>query len=321
MKKRPSPLNKYQLSGRLWLAADIHLGPHAPKTAAAFYAFLEQARQHTDSLFLCGDIFEAWIGDDVIYRPEPWLQTAIDALQRCSQQVDIYIQRGNRDFLLGQRFAQHIGAELLPDEVLICTPHCHFVLAHGDQFCTQDRAYLRYRAVVHHPWVQALFLRLPLSWREQIAAKLRAQSKSRPYTQISDIHEPTIAALMAEQQVRLLLHGHTHRPAIHPVPSLSGPSTHPTQSTQPTQPSASTQPTQPKAPTQPIKTAACIQAAVENTDMGLRVVIPDWEYDHSEPVRGGWVSIDSNGQLSLHQQGHRPVTAYFSPASGGNTVF
>lgn len=256
LRKPPSLLNKQRIEGHLWLAADIHLGPHAPKTAAAFYAFLTRAAREADALILCGDIFEAWIGDDVIFQPSPWLQEAIAAFRQCSAQIPLFLMRGNRDFLLGNAFARHIQARWLPDEVLIETAATTFLLAHGDQLCTQDRGYQRYRAIVHHPWVQKLFLTLPLRLRAKIARSLRQRSQNKPYHMMDDIHEPTALDWLQQHDLTLLVHGHTHQPAIHLMDESTG---------------------------------------------LRRIVIPDWEYDHSTPVRGGWLSLSTEGQLELHQ--------------------
>ena len=258
MKKRPSPLNKKHFDGCLWIAADVHLGPHAPKTAAAFYAFLERAAQQADTLILCGDIFEAWIGDDVAKRPSPWLEAVIHALRVLTKTTQLYLMRGNRDFLLGEQFATHVNGQCLPDELIISTPQCEFLLAHGDQFCTDDEAYQRYRRVVHQPWLQRLFLCLPLRLRKKIATSLRQQSKQRNYAVLGDIHEPDTALFLEEHAQTLLIHGHTHQPAIHRFGA---------------------------------------QQAL------TRIVIPDWEYDHSHPRRGGWVSIDPSGKVGLHLDG------------------
>lgn len=258
MKKQLLLLNKHQFKGHLWVAADIHLGPHAPETAAAFYAFLRQAQQQADTLILCGDIFEAWIGDDLIKQPPSWLTTAVEALRQLSTSTQLYLMRGNRDFLLGEQFAAHIHAQCLPDEIIVCTPQREFILAHGDQFCTDDLSYQRFRRIVHHPWVQRLFLSLPLALRKKIARSLRQQSKQRNYAVLGDIYEPDTARLMQHHQQTLLIHGHTHQPAIHHFGAHN-----------------------------------------ELT----RIVIPDWEYDHSQPVRGGWISINEQGEVGLHRHG------------------
>src|SRR5699024_12693369 len=104
--------------------------------------------------------------------------------------------RGNRDFLLGEQSAAHVGGQCLPDEIIISTPQCEFLLAHGDQFCTDDKAYQRYRRAVHPPWPQRSFLCLPLKLREKIASSLRRQSRQRNYAVLGDIYEPDTAALL-----------------------------------------------------------------------------------------------------------------------------
>lgn len=266
LKKPQLPLSKYRMRGQLWLAADIHLGPHAPKTAAAFYQFLAQAPEQTDNLILCGDIFDAWIGDDVISSPEPWLAQAIKALQDCGQRLNLYLMRGNRDFLLGQRLASHVHAQLLPDETIIQCGDLRFLLTHGDQYCTLDQGYQRYRRWVHRSWLQRAFLALPLSWRLRIGQRLRQHSQHKPYVQhISDIYPPSAEAALETHQLSLLIHGHTHRPAIHRM-----------------------------------------GADKKRT----RLVIPDWDYDHGETARGGWISVNPQGKIGLHQSGQ--PSYYFS---------
>ncbi len=264
--KAPASSNKLHLQGNIWLAADIHLGPHSPKTAQAFYRFLTQARQDADALLLCGDIFHAWVGSDLALEPPNWLAQAIHHFRQTSQDIPLYVMRGNRDFLLDQRFASYIGAQLLPDQVLLSTDHHQLVLTHGDELCTDDVNYQRFRRRVRAPLIQSLFLALPLKWRLSVAGGLRQRSrKQQQYIEpsITDVNESSCVQLLEQHQRTLLVHGHTHRPALH-------------------------------------------RLANTNKSNLTRIVIPDWEYDHSQPTRGGWLALNKNGLIELHRH-HQPT--------------
>src|SRR5690606_29981531 len=118
-------------------------------TAAAFIRFLDRARHDADALILCGDIFEAWIGDDhALHDPPPWLAQALEALRTTAGDIPLWLGRGNRDFLMGPALARHLGAGLLDDEVLLRTAVGTVLLAHGDQYCTDDLEYQRLRRLV-----------------------------------------------------------------------------------------------------------------------------------------------------------------------------
>lgn len=250
--------NELCLRGNTWIAADIHLGPNSPKTAACFYQFLLKAEQNCDQLLLCGDIFNAWIGDELAQQPPPWLADAMQSMRHFSHQRPLYLMRGNRDFLLGHDFAYAVGAQLLPDQIIIHQGKLRFLLTHGDELCTDDQAYQRFRKLVRAPWVQKLFYQLPLTSRQKLANFFRQRSKKsgqyKPMS-ITDVSPLSCQQLLYANQLRLLIHGHTHRPAIH---------------------------------------------SLDQTKNTYRVVIPDWECEHSEPSRFGWVSI-LNNTLHLHE--------------------
>jgi len=292
-------LNTLEIRGCLWLAADIHLGDHNPATARAFYQFLHQAREQCDALILCGDIFNAWVGDDQTHCPEPWLFEAMQALQTFSRHKPLYLMRGNRDFLLGQAFAHAVGATLLPDALRVRVSgaeaegekhdgfHSTFLpfrltfwLTHGDELCTADIRYQRFRRWVRNPVIQRLFLACPLRWRRALAAWIRRRSQragaykhAQANSHISDISNVSAAACqqrLVREDLNILVHGHTHRPAIHrPDPSRKH----------------------------------------------CRIVLPDWELDATDPPpRYGWISVNENG-FALHQPLHQPECAeVFSPA-------
>lgn len=208
-------MNKIVTTGPAWLASDIHLGPDNPKTAQLFFEFLDQAGAHAGALFLLGDIFDVWIGDDWINDPPHWLAQAIAQLERTAQRVPLYLGHGNRDFLMGKRLAAHLGAHLLDEQCILQTGGKTALLAHGDEFCTTDRTYQRFRTIVRHGLVQRLYLSLPIKQRLSIALHARKksmQSQTKHKHIWHDVSLSSINAALARAGTRTLIHGHTHRP-------------------------------------------------------------------------------------------------------------
>lgn len=204
---------------RTLFIADLHLCQEEPAITAGFLHFLQREAPHCDALYILGDLFEAWIGDD---DPNPLHQQIASALRALP--VPVYFIHGNRDFLIGRRFARACGMTLLPEEQVLTLYGHQLLIMHGDTLCTDDAGYLRFRAKVHNPWIQRLFLALPLWIRKRIAARMRADSKQANQHKsqtIMDVNQDAVAAAMLGQQVPLLIHGHTHRPAIHTL-SLQG---------------------------------------------------------------------------------------------------
>ncbi|AZI50224.1 MULTISPECIES: UDP-2,3-diacylglucosamine diphosphatase [Pantoea] len=204
---------------RTLFIADLHLCQEEPAITAGFLHFLQREAPHCDALYILGDLFEAWIGDD---DPNPLHQQVARALRALP--VPVYFIHGNRDFLIGRRFAQACGMTLLPEEQVLTLYGRRLLIMHGDTLCTDDAGYLRFRAKVHNPWIQRLFLALPLWIRKRIAARMRADSKQANQHKsqtIMDVNQEAVVATMLRQQVPLLIHGHTHRPAIHTL-SLQG---------------------------------------------------------------------------------------------------
>lgn len=198
---------------RTLFIADLHLCQDEPAITAGFLHFLQREAHQCDALYILGDLFEAWIGDD---DPNPLHQQIAAALNALP--VPKYFIHGNRDFLLGQRFARASGMTLLPEEQVLTLYGQRLLIMHGDTLCTDDEGYQRFRAKVHQRWLQKLFLALPLRLRMRIAAKMRDNSKQanqHKSLSIMDVNQQTVIAAMTRQQVRLLIHGHTHRPAIH----------------------------------------------------------------------------------------------------------
>ncbi|HHG8774344.1 TPA: UDP-2,3-diacylglucosamine diphosphatase [Raoultella planticola] len=196
--------------------ADLHLQTEEPAITAGFLCFLRGEAREADALYILGDLFEAWIGDD---DPNPLHQeiaSALNALTRSG--VPCYFIHGNRDFLIGQRFARACGMTLLAEEKVLDLYGRRVLIMHGDTLCTDDAGYLAFRAKVHTPWIQRLFLALPLFIRRRIAARMRADSKAANSSKsmaIMDVNPQAVVNVMEKHQVQWLIHGHTHRPAIH----------------------------------------------------------------------------------------------------------
>ncbi|MFT8211069.1 MAG: UDP-2,3-diacylglucosamine diphosphatase [Symbiopectobacterium sp.] len=203
--------------------ADLHLNVHEPAITAGFLRFLERDAQQADALYILGDLFDAWIGDD---DPQPLHTTVAEALYQLQQcGVPCYFIHGNRDFLLGKHFAKRAGITLLPTEQVIEHYGRRILIMHGDTLCIDDEAYQKYRRRVHNPVIQWLFLRLPLRLRLKMAAKMRAASQlanQNKSQQIMDVNQQAVLACLHAHNINTLIHGHTHRPAIHTVVTEHG---------------------------------------------------------------------------------------------------
>lgn len=201
--------------------SDVHLQAVMPVTAAAFLAFLDQHATHTERLYLLGDIFEYWAGDDDM--SSPFIHKIVQALRQVSDAgVKLFWLAGNRDFLVGQAFAEATGATLLSDPHVFDYAAKRYLITHGDQLCTDDVAYQQFREQVRQPEWQAAFLARPLEERKSIIASVRQQSQQHQRTQIEqrsemimDVNQEAVAKLFAVGDVHTVIHGHTHRPAIH----------------------------------------------------------------------------------------------------------
>jgi UDP-2,3-diacylglucosamine hydrolase len=202
--------------GRTLFISDLHLDATDPATFALFRAFLDREAAASDALYILGDLFESWIGDD---DGDPVRTAVRDALRALTAGgVPCFIQHGNRDFLLGAGFMAGSGCMLLPDPSVLVIGDRRFVLSHGDLLCTQDRGYQRFRSVVRNPAVQKCWLLLPLSMRRRLAALARRRSHAytrRAPESIMDVTPAAAAALLRANDGDVLVHGHTHRPQVH----------------------------------------------------------------------------------------------------------
>jgi len=197
--------------------SDLHLSPKRPALVAAFHDFMRGPARGASALYALGDLFDAWVGDDQLREPlAAGVAAAFAALAAAGTRI--YLQRGNRDFLLGERFAQASGATLLGDAVVHDLHGTPTLIMHGDQLCTDDVDYQRFRAWWRVPKHRQRFLALPYFARRGIAAVLRAGSRRATANKpelIMDVNAEAVAAAFREHGVTRLIHGHTHRPARH----------------------------------------------------------------------------------------------------------
>ena len=200
---------------RIDVLSDLHLSPDLPATLARFSAHL--AATPADAVFLLGDIFEAWIGDDARWQAGTFEQQMLEMLRAVSARKPLFFMHGNRDFALGQPMADDAGLRLLDDPTRLDAFGRSWLLSHGDQLCLADVAYLRARAVVRRPGVLATLRAMPLFARRALARHLRAKSRASqtaPSTW-ADVDDAAARAWLRASCCDTLIHGHTHRPALH----------------------------------------------------------------------------------------------------------
>jgi UDP-2,3-diacylglucosamine hydrolase len=197
--------------------SDLHLQESHPRTAQAFFSFLSGRAMDAEALYVLGDLFEYWAGDDDV--SSPFHQRVVDALRAVSDAgVELYWIAGNRDFLVGTGFARAAGMTLLAEPHVTSIGGQRIALVHGDAECTGDIKYMAFRAQVRTEAWQQQFLALPLAQRKSIIAGLREGSREAHTTktyEIMDVTPEAIAALFDSTGTDVLIHGHTHRPALH----------------------------------------------------------------------------------------------------------
>lgn len=196
--------------------SDLHLSQERPAITALFLRFLHEQAATAQALYILGDLFEVWLGDDMVL---PEYQTAIQAMKSLSTKgVPIYVMYGNRDFLMRETFEQMSGATLIHEPCIIQLNDQPTLLLHGDTLCTDDVAYQKFRVMVRNPdWQRELLAKTP-EQRLALAREYRAMSKTEMAMKdeaIMDVNAQTVQATMRQHQVQYLIHGHTHRPGIH----------------------------------------------------------------------------------------------------------
>jgi UDP-2,3-diacylglucosamine hydrolase len=196
--------------------SDLHLDPREPAVTRQFLAFLDGEARRADALYILGDLFEVWIGDD---DPEPAGREVIAALRRLTDAgVPCRVMHGNRDFLLGRRFLAETGATLVRDGEVVDLHGERVLLMHGDLLCTDDTSYQRLRRIVRNPVVQWIFRHLSLARRRDLADRMRAGSRmhtGNAAPEIMDVNPQAVTEAFRQAGVRTMVHGHTHRPAVH----------------------------------------------------------------------------------------------------------
>lgn len=203
------------------LLSDLHLPTTESPLRETFHAFLRGPARSARAVYILGDLFEYWVGDDVgiaAYRSDC---LALRELTEAGVQCGLI--RGNRDYLLGPAFSQLTGFQILPDPYRLHLGSADVLLSHGDIWCTQDHAYQRYRRISQSAWGRAFFLSWPRAWRIAVAERLRKNRERRPAGMdptILDVAEDAVRAAFRGAQVRRIIHGHTHRPAVHDYPEF-----------------------------------------------------------------------------------------------------
>jgi UDP-2,3-diacylglucosamine hydrolase len=203
--------------------SDLHLCAKQPRCTKVFLHFMQNEAPKAEALYILGDLFEYWAGDDEL--DDPFTQKIIRALRKLAADgTRLYIMHGNRDLLMGKALAQASGATLLPDPMLIDLYGTATLLSHGDALCSDDAAYQGYRSQVRGVEWQQAFLALPLAIRKKQIEQLRARSEKEKKTKsssIMDVNPEAVAALLREHNFPRMIHGHTHRP-IHVLHHLDG---------------------------------------------------------------------------------------------------
>ena len=199
----------------IFFISDLHLSPRSPGATALFLRFLAGRARQAEALYILGDLFEVWVGDDI---DDPYHAAIIAALRATSDAgLKIYLMRGNRDFALGERFAAAAGASLLPDPCDLALPEWSFVLAHGDALCLDDPEYVAYRAKVRDPaWLNKMLAR-PRLFRRLLGSYIRWRScrRKRQHPVYADLSPAATDDFIRDHGYATFIHGHTHQPATH----------------------------------------------------------------------------------------------------------
>lgn len=214
-RSRPPAGSATRPMSRSYFISDLHLSPDLPRVTQGFLALLEQIRG-ADALYVLGDLFEAWVGDD---HRDDYNNRIIAAFRALADSgTKLYFVHGNRDFLLGPGFAEATGGTLLPESRVIALYGRKLLVMHGDQLCTRDGKYMAFRAQSRDPAWQQAMLASPLEQRLMIAGMWRMQSKANNANKpenIMDVTPEEVERVLRESGASVLLHGHTHRPQVH----------------------------------------------------------------------------------------------------------
>ncbi|OBT13906.1 UDP-2,3-diacylglucosamine diphosphatase [Vibrio sp. UCD-FRSSP16_10] len=201
---------------RTLFISDLHLTPSHHAMTEAFIRFMREDAPNADAVYILGDLFEFWVGDDddcpLNKTVMNEIRTLVDSGTPC------FFTQGNRDFLVGKKFEKKSGATLLGDETLIDLYGIPTLLLHGDTLCTDDVKYQKFRQKMHMPWLQWLYNRIPLSFRRKLVKKVQNNANSQKQTKsydIMDVNQDAVMDAMQRHHAQNMIHGHTHRPNIH----------------------------------------------------------------------------------------------------------
>jgi UDP-2,3-diacylglucosamine hydrolase len=198
--------------------SDLHIDASRPAITEQFLSFLSDEARHAEALYILGDLFESWVGDDAADAAQAAAMAGLHTLTEHG--VPCFVMHGNRDFLLATQFCRMSGAQLLPDPLIVTLYGEPVLVMHGDALCTDDRAYQRLRATVREAEWQRQFLALSIASRRALAGAARAGSQAHTAAleyAITDVNADSVALALRNSGVATLLHGHTHRPAIHAI--------------------------------------------------------------------------------------------------------
>ncbi|MBR5999916.1 MAG: UDP-2,3-diacylglucosamine diphosphatase [Oxalobacter sp.] len=205
--------------------SDLHLSEELPETTRAFLSFLENEARQTERLYILGDLFQYWVGDDAM-AGDAYLLRIVNAIKAVADSgTAVYWLCGNRDFLTGKKFLKATGATALEEPGLFTAGNTRIAFSHGDALCTDDEAYMKFRAKVRNPIWRFFFLLVPLSKRKSIATNARkdsAKSKMTKSAKIMDVNLDAVKDLFRKTNADVLIHGHTHRPGEHPIEMPDG---------------------------------------------------------------------------------------------------
>jgi len=208
---------------RTLFIADLHLSEKHPQVSTAFFNFLQHETENVAALYILGDLFEVWVGDDehTPLMDEVALKISLYASQN---NIQVYYIHGNRDFMIGKKYAQQSSMQLLPEHCEVNLYGKKALILHGDTLCLADINYQKMRSVIHNPLLQFIFNLLPLFLRKKIGWKIRTASKSKKVYKnnvVMDVTEDEVQRLMEKHHARTLIHGHTHKVACHEM-SIDG---------------------------------------------------------------------------------------------------
>ena len=205
---------------QILIIADLHLVTNEVQKNQLFEKFCQQARQ-ADQVFILGDLFNTWLGDDMSLS---YYLEIIQILKDLGQATQVFVMTGNRDFLLAQEFAHQTGCELIDSPYLLEANEHQYVLTHGDELCTDDESYQQMKSILQHPITKAIFVRLPKNWRLKLSGQLRQKSINAQQTKtrkIMDVNQAAVNELMEKYPDADLIHGHTHRLNTHIEPRFT----------------------------------------------------------------------------------------------------